>query len=46
MVAEPSTLVRAARVYDVPQVWLYAGSSAGARFVPTWYSLQPVRHAA
>lgn len=46
MVAEPSTLVRAARVYEVPQIWLYAGSAAGIRFVPDWYSLQPVRHAA
>lgn len=46
MVAEPSTLVRAARVYGVPQVWLYAGAAAGSRFIPDWYSVQPIKQAA
>jgi transcriptional regulator with XRE-family HTH domain len=39
MVSDPATLVRAARVYGVSDVWLYAGQAAGTRFVPEWYSL-------
>ncbi|MBO9717497.1 MAG: helix-turn-helix transcriptional regulator [Pseudoxanthomonas sp.] len=46
MVAEPGTIVRAARIYGVPQAWLYAGAMAAARLVPAWYSLQPEARAA
>jgi transcriptional regulator with XRE-family HTH domain len=37
MVSDPNTLVRAGRAYGVSDVWLYAGSMAGARFVPDYY---------
>lgn len=37
MVSDPSTLVRASRAYGVSDVWLYAGSMAGLRFVPDYY---------
>jgi transcriptional regulator with XRE-family HTH domain len=38
MVADASTLRRAASAYSVSDVWLYAGDHAGQRFVPDWYS--------
>ena len=40
MVSDPSTLVRAAAAYRVPQVWLYAGAIAGERFLPSGYAEQ------
>jgi transcriptional regulator with XRE-family HTH domain len=43
MVSEPSTIIRAANLYGVPQVWLYCGSAGGSRFVPEWYSVAEVQ---
>jgi transcriptional regulator with XRE-family HTH domain len=42
MVSEPSTIIRAANLYGVSQVWLYCGSAGGSRFVPDWYSVSEV----
>jgi transcriptional regulator with XRE-family HTH domain len=42
MVSEPATIIRAANLYGVPQVWLYCGSAGGVRFVPDWYSVGEV----
>lgn len=39
MVSDPQTLVRAAKVYGVSDVWLYAGGMA-TKFVPAWYCVQ------
>ena len=38
MVNEPGTIIRAAKLYEVNQVWLYCGSAGGMRFVPEWYA--------
>jgi transcriptional regulator with XRE-family HTH domain len=38
MVSDPKTLVAAGKLYGVPDVWLYAGASAGMKFVPEWYT--------
>lgn len=46
MVNDPKTIARAARLYGVPQAWLYAGSTAGNKLVPDWYSKQPLTLAA
>lgn len=40
MVNEPGTIIRAARLYEVNQVWLYCGSAGGHRFVPEWYTTE------
>ena len=37
MVNYPGTASRAAHIYGVPSVWLYACAQAGSRFVPPWY---------
>lgn len=37
MVSDPRTLTRAASLYGVSDVWLYAGGLAGSRLVPGWY---------
>lgn len=46
MVSDPMTLVHAASVFEVSPLWLYAGASAGMRFVPEWYSLEARREGA
>ncbi len=37
MVSDPKTLQRAARLFGVSDVWLYAGPAAPARFKPEWF---------
>lgn len=46
MVNDPFTLVRAAKVYGVSDVWLYAGEAAPARLVPSWYGAPKLELAA
>jgi len=38
MVSDPRTLSRAAKVYGVSDVWLYAGGVAGQKLIPEWYA--------
>lgn len=45
MVADPATIVRAAKAYGVSDVWLYAGAIAGHRFVPDWYRCEALEAA-
>lgn len=42
MVSEPITLQRAANVYGVSGVWLYAGGHAGSKLTPEWYFVEAV----
>lgn len=37
MVSDPKTLQRAARLFGVSDVWLYAGPAAPERFKPEWF---------
>lgn len=38
MVSDPRTLSRAAGIYGVSDVWLYAGGIAGRKLIPEWYA--------
>ncbi|KRG69148.1 helix-turn-helix domain-containing protein [Pseudoxanthomonas dokdonensis] len=40
MVSDPTTIVRAARLYGVSDVWLYGGSAASSKHVPDWYQVR------
>lgn len=37
MVDDPATLRRAAALYGVSDVWLYAGGHVPSRLIPGWY---------
>lgn len=39
MVNDPLTLTRAAHVYGVSDVWLYAGAAGSRKHIPAWYFL-------
>lgn len=45
MVTDPATLVRAAKLYGVSDVWLYAGGLGGAKLTPDWYYVPERREA-
>jgi hypothetical protein len=38
MLSDPKTLQRAAALFDVNAVWLYAGPNAPPRFKPDWFA--------